>query len=313
MLTRTVDLSRKEGKETIVSACDMFGVSRQVYYRSKQSVKHKQAIASQVVVLVQQVRVEMPRLGTRKLYYLLRDRLGELGVGRDRLFSILKANHLLIKPVRSYRKTTDSHHRFHKHKNLVAGIVPTKPEQVWVADITYIGNRDNQQYLALVTDAYSKKIVGHDVSASLSAEGAIRALKQGLKHRSYQTNALIHHSDRGLQYCCDDYQEILTKKKVTCSMTESYDPYANAVAERVNGILKQEFMLEAYQVKLPVMKELVKNSIEIYNTKRPHWSCQMLTPEQMHQQDEVKIKSYKTTDRFKASFETVCESIKLVQ
>ena len=313
MLTRTVDLSRKEGKETIVSACDMFGASRQVYYRSKQSVKRRQAIASQVVLMVQQVRREMPRLGTRKLYYLLRDRLGELGVGRDRLFFILKANHLLIKPVRSYRKTTDSHHRFHKHKNLVAGIVPTKPEQVWVADITYIGNRNNQQYLALVTDAYSKKIVGHDVSASLSAESAIRALKQGLKSRSYKTNALIHHSDRGLQYCCDDYQEILTKQKVICSMTESYDPYANAVAERVNGILKQEFMLEDYQVKLPLMKELVKNSIKIYNTKRPHLSCQMLTPEQMHKQNQVKIKSYKTTNRFKASFETVCEFIKLVQ
>lgn len=143
MLTRTVELSRKEGKETIVSACDMFGVSRQVYYRGKQSVKRRQAIASQVVAMVQQVRREMPRLGTRKLYYLLRDRLGELGIGRDRLFSILKANLLLIKPGRSYRKTTDSHHRFHKHKNLVAGIVPTKPEQVWVADITYIGNRYN--------------------------------------------------------------------------------------------------------------------------------------------------------------------------
>ncbi len=313
MFTRTVDRSREEAKETIVSACDMFGVSRQVYYRSKASVKQSQGKASQVVDLVRQVRQQMPRLGTRKLYYLLEDRLKTLGVGRDRLFSILKANHLLIKPVRSYRKTTDSHHRFHKHKNLVAELVPTKPEQVWVADITYIGNRDNQQYLALVTDAYSKKIVGHDVSASLGADGAIRALKQGLKTRSYKANTLIHHSDRGLQYCCDEYQKILTREKVKCSMTESYDPYANAVAERVNGILKQEFMLEDYRVKLPVMKQLVKNSIETYNTQRPHWSCQMLTPEQMHKQQTVKIKSYKKTDRIKASFDSVCESINLVQ
>ena len=191
MLTRTVDLSRQEGKETIVSACDMFGVSRQVYYRSIQSVKRKQTTAVQVVAMVHEIRREMPRLGTRKLYYLLRDRLNEIGTGRDRLFSILKANHLLIKPVRSYRKTTDSHHRFHKHKNLVSGIVPSKPEQVWVADITYIGNLRNQQYLALVTDAYSKKIVGYDVSGSLSAEGAIRALKKGLKSRTYKTNTLI--------------------------------------------------------------------------------------------------------------------------
>ncbi len=313
MLTRTVALSRQEGKETIVSACDLFGVSRQVYYRSIQSVKRKQATALQVVVMVQEIRREMPRLGTRKLYHLLRDRLNKIGVGRDRLFSILKANHLLIKPQKSYRKTTDSHHRFHKHKNLIEGIVPSKPEQVWVADITYIGNRENQQYLALITDAYSKKIVGHDVSSSLRADGAIRALKQGLKNRVYKTNTLIHHSDRGLQYCCDDYQAVLTKRKVKCSMTESYDPYANAVAERVNGILKQEFMFEDYRVKLPVMKELVKNSIEIYNNKRPHWSCEMLTPEQMHKQDTIKIKSYKRTDRIKTSFDTVCESINLVQ
>jgi transposase InsO family protein len=267
----------------------------------------------QVVGMVHEIRRDMPRLGTRKLYYLLRDRLNEIGVGRDRLFSILKANHLLLKPVRSYRKTTDSHHRFRKHKNLIAELVPSKPEQVWVADITYIGNRENQQYLALVTDAYSKKIVGYNVSNSLSAQGAISALKKGLKSRTYKTNTLIHHSDRGLQYCCDDYQKVLARRNVKCSMTESYDPYANAVAERINGILKQEFILENYQVKLPVMKELVKNSIRIYNNKRPHWSCGMLTPEQMHKQNVVKIKSYKKTDRFKTSFETVCKSIKLVQ
>ena len=312
MLTRTVDRSREERKETIVSACDLFGVSRQVYYRSKSSLTRSQGKSSEVVAMVHQVRRQLPRLGTRKLYYLLEDRLKTLGVGRDRLFSILKANHLLIKPARSYRKTTDSHHRFHKHKNLVTELVPTQPEQVWVADITYIGNRENQQYLALVTDAYSKKIVGHDVSESLSSDGAIRALIQGLKSRSYKANTLIHHSDRGLQYCCDAYQRILTGKKVRCSMTESYDPYANAVAERVNGILKQEFMLEDYRVELPVMQQLVKDSIEIYNTKRPHWSCYMLTPQQMHKQQIIKIKSYKKTDRFKASFETVCEYINLV-
>jgi transposase InsO family protein len=291
----------------------LFGVSRQAYYRSKASVKRGQGKASAVVSMVQEVRCQMPRVGTRKLYYLLGDRLREIGIGRDRLFSILNANHLLIKPVRSYRKTTDSHHRFHKHKDLVADLVPSKPEQVWVADITYIGNRENQQYLALVTDAYSKKIVGHDVSSSLNGEGAIRALKQGLKNRSYKANNLIHHSDRGLQYCCDDYQRILTKEEIKCSMTESYDPYANAVAERVNGILKQEFMLEDYRVELPVMKKLVKDSIEIYNTKRPHWSCNMLTPEQMHKQQRIKIKTYKKTDRIKASFDSVCESIILVQ
>jgi transposase InsO family protein len=168
-----------------------------------------------------------------------------------------------------------------------------------------MGNRGNHRYLALVTDTYSKKIVGYDLSTSLGSDGAIRALKMGLKQRSYKEQTLIHHSDRGFQYCCDDYQEILTKKKVKCSMTESYDPYANAVAERVNGILKQEFQLEDHNVELPVMKDLVRNSVEIYNQKRPHYSCHMKTPEQMHKQAQIKIRSYKKTNRTRANLDTV--------
>jgi len=306
MLTRTIDHYHRETKETIVSACRLFGVNRQVYYRRKKTVQAKQERAYKVISLVQAVRAQIPLIGTRKLYYLLEEELNVLGVGRDRLFDILRANHLLIKQKRSYRKTTDSYHRFHKHKNLITGIVPHKPEQIWVSDITYIGNRDNHRYLALVTDAYSKKIVGYDLSSSLSAEGAIRALMMGIKQRSYTNNTLIHHSDRGLQYCCDDYQDILTKKKIRCSMTESYDPYANAVAERVNGILKLEFQFENYNVKLPAMKQLVENSIQIYNTMRPHYSCYMKTPEQMHLQNKINIRTYKKTNPFKARLERIC-------
>ena len=306
MLTRTIDYYRSETKETIVSACRLFGVARQVYYRRKKMVQTKQERAFRVLSLVQAVRSLMPRIGTRKLYYLLEQELNELSVGRDQLFDILRANHLLIKPKRSYRTTTNSYHRFHKHKDLITGIVPQKPEQIWVSDITYIGNRDNHQYLALVTDAYSKKIVGYDLSSSLSSDGALRALKMGIKKRSYTNNTLIHHSDRGLQYCCDDYQDLLAKKKILCSMTESYDPYANAVAERVNGILKLEFQLENYNIRLPLMKQLVENSIYIYNNIRPHYSCYLKTPEQMHRQSEIDIRTYKKTKPFKASLERFC-------
>jgi transposase InsO family protein len=253
----------------------------------------------------------MHRIGAKKLYYLLLDKLRLMAVGRDEFLAILRANHLLIQPKRSYQVTTNSHHRFRKHQNLVLNININRPEQVWVSDITYIGKRDNPCYLSLVTAAYSKKIMGYYVS-NLNTESSVMALKIAIKRRIHRNLPLIHHSDRGLQYCCDAYQRILTRKKVRCSMTESYDPYANAVAERVNGILKQEFMLEDYRVELPVMQQLVKDSIEIYNTKRPHWSCHMLTPEQMHKQQTIKIKSYKKTDRFKASFETVSESINLV-
>ena len=305
MLTRTIDFYREETKETLVSACGLFGVNRQVYYRRKQALLKRQQTASQVLQMVMEVRQQMPRIGTRKLYYLLQDQLNDIGVGRDRLFAILKANHMLIKPKRSFRITTDSYHRFHKHKNLIESITPVRPEQIWASDITYLGNRGNHHYLALITDTYSKKIVGYDLSASLGTAGAIRALKMGLRQRSYKEKKLIHHSDRGFQYCCDDYQKVLARKKVKCSMTESYDPYANAVAERVNGILKQEFLLEDYNVKLPIMKELVRNSIEIYNNKRPHYSCAMKTPEQMHKQAQIKIKSYKTTNRTRANLDTV--------
>jgi len=255
--------------------------------------------------MVTEVRQQMPRIGTRKLYYLLQDQLQELGVGRDKLFTILKANHMLIRPKRSYRKTTNSHHWLYKHKNLIESITPERPEQIWASDITYIGNNGSHRYLALVTDTYSKKIVGYDLSASLGADGALRALKMSLKQRSYKDKKLIHHSDRGYQYCCHHYQKVLARRKVRCSMTETYDPYANAVAERVNGILKQEFLLESYNVKLPVMKALVKNSIEIYNKDRPHYSCHMLTPEQMHSQAQIKIRSYKKTNRTRANLDTV--------
>lgn len=216
-----------------------------------------------------------------------------MGVGRDRLFAILKANHMLILPKRSYHITTNSHHRFRKHKDLIEQFSFTKPEQVWVADITYIGNRSNPLYLALVTDAYSKKIVGYDVSGSLAISGALKALNMAIKNRKYSHLALIHHSDRGLQYCSNEYQKKLLKSGLICSMTESYDPYANAIAERVNGIIKQEFLLGRTELSLKTMKQLVKQSVKYYNNKRPHYSCYMLTPVQMHRQNHIKIRTYK--------------------
>ena len=246
--------------------------------------------------LVRDIRLQMPRIGTRKLFYLLLDELKPMRVGRDKLFSILRANNLLIKPKRSYHVTTNSHHRFKKHKNLIENILPHRPEQVWVSDITYIGNRKNPMYLALVTDAYSKKIVGYNVSNSLDSSGSIKALKMAIKARRYKSEELIHHSDRGLQYCSTTYQKILAKNTIMCSMTESYDPYANAVAERVNGILKQEFIGQQKNIKIQTMAGLISNSIDIYNQKRPHYSCYMKTPDFMHQQNQIEIRTYKRTN-----------------
>jgi transposase InsO family protein len=246
----------------------------------------------------------MPRIGFRKLYHILSEPLRELKIGRDKLLLILKANHMLITPKKNYRITTNSHHRFRKHKNLIIDMKVTQPEQVWVSDITYIGGRDRNCYLALITDAYSKKIMGYDVSGSLNTDGSLRALDMADRQRRYKTK-IIHHSDRGLQYCSNDYQEALKKKKIIPSMTENYDPYANAIAERVNGILKQEFLLEDYQVDIEMMKLLVKDAVRIYNTKRPHWSCYMKTPDEMHKQRQIKIRTYKNSDSCRASPTTI--------
>ncbi|MDX8553428.1 IS3 family transposase [Tenacibaculum sp. 1B UA] len=257
-------------RESISSTCELLGVSRQVYYRAIRSKQKRQSIAKQVTELVQRVRMDQPRIGTRKLYHILKEPLQKLSVGRDRLFSILKANHMLIKPKRSYHITTNSHHRFRKHKNLIEGLNIERPEQVWVADITYVGNRSNPMYLSLITDAYSKMVVGYYVSNTLAVESSIKALKQATRNRRYPKEALIHHSDRGLQYCSNQYQKILDRNKVRCSMTESYDPYQNAVAERINGILKQEFLINTDTISIKMMKTIVKQSVDVYNTKRPH-------------------------------------------
>lgn len=284
---------RQERGLSITRICGLLGESRQSHYRSIWSEKRHRERAEIAVKAVERARMEMPRLGGRKLYYLLHDEMRMLGVGRDRLFDILRANHMLVKPVRSYHVTTNSHHRFRKHRDIVSGMSITRPEQVWVADITYLGVRDRHMYLSLVTDAYSKKIVGHDLSESLATDGALRALARAKRARLYPEAELIHHSDRGIQYCSDSYQRRLKNYGIKVSMTESYDPYANAVAERVNGILKQEFLLEKYDLPLAQMKNMVADAIATYNYKRPHMSCNYLTPQQMHLQNEMVMKTYK--------------------
>lgn len=236
----------------------------------------------------------MPRIGTRKLYHILQEDLREIGVGRDKLHTILKVNGMTVKPLRQYRKTTNSSHNFKKYKDLVRDLDIIRPEQVWVCDITYIHNTRRFYYLAIITDAYSKKIMGYHLGTNLGAELAINALKMALKNRSYK-NQLIHHSDRGIQYCCHAYQKILKKNTILTSMTEDGSPYDNAIAERINGTLKQEFLLER-DCSYELLKLQVKNSIEIYNTRRPHCSSKYLTPKEMHKQDKIPRKTYKNIE-----------------
>jgi len=286
-------------------ACTLFGVDRQVYYRKMKRRKHKQINASKVVSMVLEIRQIMPRIGAKKLYYLLNNELKQLKIGRDKFIDILRANHLLIAPKRSYHITTNSHHRFRKHQNQILDLQIQRPEQVWVSDITYIGKRENPCYLSLVTDAYSKRIMGFNVADNMNTQSSLIALKNAIKLRKNNNLSLIHHSDRGLQYCATEYQKILNKSSIKCSMTQNSDPYENAVAERINGILKQEFNIDKFNQKLPVMKQLVKNAVEVYNQKRPHYSNFMLTPNQMHEQSEIKMRTYKTKNSCKNVLATV--------
>jgi len=214
-----------------------------------------------------------------------------LKVGRDALFSILRQSHMLIAPKRAYHKTTESHHRFRRHPNLLkAGseqVQPYAAEQVWVADITYLPTQSGFVYLSLVTDAYSRKIVGHHVHDSLHTEQVSQALKAALKHRQSRQQ-LVHHSDRGIQYCSDDYQRIHRAHGLRCSMTDGYDCYQNALAERINGILKGEFLLQRPS-DLVQARQMVDESVAVYNRERPHFSLQLKTPDEVHRASLAEI------------------------
>lgn len=234
--------------------------------------------------MIQDIRGDLPRLGGKKLYHLLKNDLHKIdsGLGRDKFFDLLGKNKLLVKRGKKYVYTTDSFHRFNVYKNALKNKELTAPHQAFVSDITYLRVRGGFVYLFLITDAYSRKIVGWSLSDSLSIEGAIEALKMAIKQCRQHTEGIIHHSDRGIQYCSHAYVALLKKHKMTISMTEENHCYENALAERVNGILKNEFLLDAEFENQSVLLKAVNEGIGTYNNKRPHWSLKLSTPQQVH-------------------------------
>lgn len=242
-----------------------------------------------VIKSVQQIRQQMPRIGTRKLHYMLSDTLQKHGIsmGRNKLFDLLSDYGLLVRRRKRKRvSTTDSNHPFRKYPNLVRELQVLRPDHLWVSDITYLSLADSFCYLSLVTDAYSRKIVGYCLHPTLKKEGPIQALEMAVADRVYR-QPLIHHSDRGLQYCCGDYIGLLERSGIKISMTEKGDPYENAIAERVNGILKSEFELDRDFNSIDVASVAVDKAIATYNDQRPHSSCNYLTPAQAHLQQGV--------------------------
>lgn len=203
------------------------------------------------------------------------------GLGRDKFFDILRKKKLLVKRRKKYVYTTDSFHRFRVYKNALKNKSLTRANQAWVSDITYLRVEGGFAYLFLITDAYSRKIIGWSLSDSLAIEGAIIALRMALKQCA-ETKGIIHHSDRGIQYCSKEYVALLTKSSITISMTEENHCYENSKAERVNGILKEEFLLDSEFADKKVALKAVGEAIGTYNKKRPHWSLKLCTPEQVH-------------------------------
>lgn len=226
-------------------------------------------------------------MGGKKLYKLLGEDLNKLGqrVGRDKFFDILRDKGLLVIRKKKFQKTTNSYHRFRKHKNILQHKKLKGPDQAYVSDITYIRIRQKFVYLFLITDAYSRLIVGWNLSESLGIEGALMAARKAIK-RCGDARGIVHHSDRGLQYCCPQYEKLLTENGIQISMTEINHCYENAIAERVNGILKDEFFLDEELPDLKTAKRAVSQAIETYNTRRPHWALQLRTPIEVHQQSK---------------------------
>jgi transposase InsO family protein len=233
---------------------------------------------------VKKIRQRQARIGGKKLYFMLKDFRDKIGLkqGRDRFFNMLRENSLLVEKKKSYIKTTNSHHRFHMHKNLIKDLNICHPNQVYASDITYIRTMDGFCYLSLITDMYSRKIVGYALSKSLSIEGSIEAMKMAIDGIKGDIFDLIHHSDRGVQYCSYDYTGLLEKHNIKISMTEKDHVYENALAERVNGILKDEFMLGETIRDFKTAKKMVKQAVEIYNEERPHLSIGYEVPAKKH-------------------------------
>ncbi len=268
----------------LVSAlCRRAGMSRQNYYARRRERQRQSFDAALIVRLVERERHCHPRIGARKLFVMLEGELAEnnVRVGRDRLFAVLRENGLLVERKPSRPKTTCSRHSLPVFRNLVADMVVTAPNQVWVSDLTYIRTEEGFMYAALITDKFSRKIVGSFIDDSLESEGCIQALKQAQRSLPPDIHP-IHHSDRGTQYCCHRYVEQLLKCEMGISMTEILHCYENAMAERINGILKQEYGMDATFPDKATARKAFHQAIWLYNHRRPHMGIEYQIPEEVH-------------------------------
>jgi putative transposase len=299
-------------EESLARLCGLFGVTRQAYYEAE-AHENITSIAHMIVLtLVKDLRNDIPMLGTRKLLFMLTPQLEKHGIkmGRDQLFDLLRFHGMLMRRRKRIVKTTASYHWLKKYPNLIKDLVLSAPQQLWVSDITYIRTIRGFCYLSLITDAYSRKIMGYALLETLEATGPLEALAMAIKHiQRLSPFTLIHHSDRGAQYCSAEYVRMLAKENIAISMTQSGSPYENALAERINGTIKNDFFpKKIYQNHKEASKAVCK-IVQIYNQKRPHASLNYLTPEQAHSKQGDFKKRWKHYSKLKKQKEDILKDV----
>ena len=280
-------MTEANGQVSISFLCKCFEISRQAYYQHEWQLSEEVFQCGILLEEIKEIRKRHNRIGVRKLQVMLAPLMQENGIkmGRDGLFDLLSAHGMLVRRRKRHIRTTMSFHWLKKYPNLIIDFVPAGPNQLWVSDITYWKQGETAFYISLITDACSRKIVGYHLSDTLHAEETLKALKMalvGLGKGARGYDRLIHHSDRGVQYCSSSYVHLLKSKNIDISMTQNGDPLENAAAERVNGILKDEYLF-CYQCNsINDAKQYLKTAVALYNTERPHSSIGNLTPEYVH-------------------------------
>lgn len=269
----------------LAKLCGWFGITRQAYYQNNQQEVVSAMQEDLILREVEAIRSKHPRMGTRKLFTILQPllRVHHIKMGRDALFTTLSSNHLLVKKRKRRIQTTQSFHWLRKYPNLIKDFVPSGINQLWVSDITYWKVNDTHLYLNFITDAFSHKIVGYNLGKTLESVESLQALRMALSALGAESHSqLIHHSDRGLQYCSHSYVDLLKKYGIQISMTENGNPRENSIAERLNGIMKGEY-LENYKFTTMIhAQKLIRSKVDLYNHERPHMSISNLTPSQIH-------------------------------
>ena len=271
-------------QHSLEKLCGLFGLTRQAYYqymkRGIDNVFKEELVIKKVLCIRQHHR----RMGARKLYHKLTSFLEDhqIKMGRDAFFKLLSSHDLLVRKRKRRVYTTNSFHWLRKYPNLIRGFKPTAPNQLWVSDITHWKSGSCFLYISLITDAYSHKIVGYQIAETLESIESVQALHMAIATLSEKHENLIHHSDRGAQYCSTLYTELLRFANIKISMTENGDPLENPIAERINGILKDEYLWDQNVSSIEEAKFILNRSIELYNFDRPHMSISNLTPDEVH-------------------------------